>query len=349
MDAFFASVEQRDDPSLRGRPVAVGGSPDKRGVVAAASYEARKYGVHSAMPARTAIQKCPHLCFVKPRFEVYKAISEQIRAIFYRYTDLVEPLSLDEAYLDVTSNKRGLPSATLIAREIKDSIWDELQLTASAGISVNKFLAKTASGLNKPNGLTLIPPDQAEVFVGRLPIESFYGIGAVTAEKMRQVGILNGSDLRTWSELDLVRKFGKAGSFYFGIARGQDERPVVPNRVRKSIGAEESFADDLADRHAFVTALSDLVLLLRERMERSQARGRTLTLKVKYADYQQVTRSRTFSEPLQDADEMLTYALELLADTEVDSRRARLLGLTVSNLDGEEENTDFVQLTLDFR
>lgn len=351
MDAFFASVEQRDNPSLRGKPVAVGGSPDKRGVVAAASYEARKFGVHSAMPSRTAIQKCPQLLFVKPRFDVYRSISEQIRNIFYEYTDLVEPLSLDEAYLDVTVNKMDMPSATLLAREIKDRIWDELHLTASAGVSLNKFLAKTASGLNKPNGLTLIPPAEAEAFVAKLPVESFYGIGHVTAEKMHQLGISSGADLRTWTEVDLVRKFGKAGSFYFSIVRGSDDRPVVPNRVRKSIGAEESYADDLSDRYAFVTALSEIVVVLAERMERSQARGRTLTLKVKYADYQQVTRSRTLSEPISDHDEMLNLALELLADTEVENRHARLLGLTISNLDGaegEDDGSEYVQLTIDF-
>lgn len=347
MDAFFASVEQRDNPYLRGRPVAVGGSPDRRGVVAAASYEARRFGVHSAMPSRTAQKKCPELVFVKPRFDVYRAISEEIRNIFFEYTDLVEPLSLDEAYLDVTENKMAIGSATFIAREIQDSIWDKLTLTASAGVSSNKFLAKTASGMHKPNGLTLIPPEYAEDFVAKLAIESFYGIGQVTAEKMRQMGISNGADLRACPENDLVRKFGKAGSFYYRIARGVDERSVVPNRVRKSIGAEESYADDLSDRYAFVSALSDIVVVLSERIQRSQARGRTLTLKVKYADYQQVTRSRTLSEPLEDNAEMLKIALELLADTEVESRHARLLGLTVSNLDGEEED-EYVQLSIDF-
>lgn len=348
MDAFYASVEQRDNPSYRGKPVVVGGTPDQRGVVAAASYEARQFGIHSAMASRTAFQRCPHLIFVRPRFDVYRQISDQIREIFHRYTDLVEPLAFDEAYLDVTSNKRGLPSATLIAREIKACIHEETRLTASAGISINKFLAKTASAMRKPDGLYLIPPERAESFVEQLPIEKFYGVGQVTAQKMKNLGIHNGADLKKWSEQDLVKHFGKSGSHYFQIVRAKDDRPVEPNRIRKSIGAEESYAEDLKDRQAMITALSEILYSLKKRIEDNGASGRTITLKVKYADYQQVTRSRTLLESFHDYDEMMRIALELLDTTEAVKRNARLLGLAISNLDGENEPADCIQLTLDF-
>ncbi len=349
MDAFYASVEQRDQPSYRGKPVVVGGSPENRGVVAAASYEARQYGIHSAMPSRTAIQKCPHLIFARPRFDVYREVSEQIRDIFHRYTDLVEPLALDEAYLDVTVNKRGLPSAMLIAREIKASILAETRLTASAGVSINKFLAKTASGLDKPNGLYLIPPEKAETFAEALPIEKFYGIGKVTAEKMRSAGVHNGADLKRWTEFDLVKRFGKIGSFYYYIVRGKDDRLVTPNRARKSVGAEESYAEDLADRQTMLRALEEIAQTLKARIDSSNSSGRTLTLKVKYADYQQVTRSRTVSEPILEAADMMRIACELLDSTEVEQRNARLLGLSLSNLDGESAvDEDCIQLTLKF-
>ena len=349
MDAFYASVEQRDHPEYRGKPVVVGGSPDQRGVVAAASYEARQFGIYSAMPSRTAIQRCPHLIFARPRFDVYREISQAIREIFYRYTDLVEPLALDEAYLDVTVNKRDIPSATLIAKEIKAIILEETRLTASAGVSVNKFLAKVASGINKPNGLCLIPPDKAEAFVEKLPIEKFHGIGDVTAEKMRNLGVHNGADLKQWSEVDLMRKFGKTGSYYFHIARGQDDRPVEPNRVRKSIGAEESYAEDLIDRGAITLALVEIAETLKRRIESNKTSGRTLTLKVKYADYQQVTRSRTLTESVLEIDEMMKVAEELLELTEVGQKNVRLLGLALSNLDCEREEPEFVQLTLDLK
>lgn len=356
MDAFFASVEQRDNASLRGKPVVVGGTPDSRGVVAAASYEARSFGIHSAMPSRTALERCPALIFVKPRFEVYRSVSSDIHRIFHDYTDLVEPLSLDEAYLDVTANKLTNPaisaSATLIAREIKARIFAETELTASAGVSINKFLAKTASGIRKPNGLFLIKPEQAESFAEALPIEKFYGIGHVTAGKMKASGIHNGKDLKALSEAELINRFGKAGSYYYRIARGMDDRPVVPNRVRKSVGAEESFADDLTGLQAIHEALGDIAETLERRLERCNAGGRTLTLKVKYGDYQQVTRSRTTFASISKRAEMLKLAMELLATTEVLSKSVRLLGLTVSNLDTEEEATtqeeQYVQLKLDF-
>ncbi len=340
MDAFYASVEQRDNPRYRGKPLVVGSSPAQRGAVAAASYEARRFGIHSAMPARTAQQKCPHLIFVQPRFEVYQAISQQIRAIFYRYTDLVEPLSLDEAYLDVTENKIGLTSATLMAQEIKQQVYQETNLTASAGVSINKFLAKIASGMNKPNGLFLIPPQQAAAFIEQLPIEQFHGIGTVTAAKMHDLGIYTGKDLKQWSEAELVQRFGKVGSFYCHIARAEDERPVQPNRIRKSIGVETSFEVDLNNRESMTRALSELAVLLHQRLERQQRRGRTLMLKVKYADYQQTTRSRTLPAATAESDTILTVAQELLGLSEVEHKPVRLLGLTLSNLDGEGEDSE---------
>lgn len=289
MDAFYASVEQRDNPEYKGKPLVVGGSPDRRGVVAAASYEARKFGIYSAMPSRTAVQRCPHLIFAKPRFDVYRQVSDTVREIFYSYTDLVEPLALDEAYLDVTHNKRGLPSATLIAREIKERIFFETNLTASAGISINKFLAKTASGINKPDGLCLIPPDKAESFLETLTIEKFYGIGQATAKKMHEAGVFSGADLKTWSEIDLVRKFGKTGSFYYRIVRGLDDRVVEPNRIRKSLASEESYADDLSDRDQMLTALQEICDTLLKRVQESGTSGRTLTLK---SNMPTISRSR---------------------------------------------------------
>lgn len=347
MDAFFASVEQRDEPSLRGKPVVVGGSPEQRGVVAAASYEAREFGIHSAMPSRTAKQRCPHLIFVRPRFDVYREVSDQIHEIFHEYTDLVEPLSLDEAYLDVTINKREMPSATLLAREIKQRIFETTQLTASAGVSINKFLAKAASAIRKPNGLFLITPEHAEAFVEQFPVEKFYGIGPATAEKMHALGIHTGLDLKGWSEIDLVNKFGKTGRFYYMIARAHDERPVDPNRIRKSLGAEESFAEDLKDRYSMIVALEEIAKTLKRRIDSNEANAKTLTLKVKYADYQQVTRSKTLPTAVREMDEIMKHALELLDTTEAEKKRVRLLGLAVSKFDSEsEEPSDYVQLKI---
>ncbi len=348
MDAFFASVEQRDEPRYQGKPLVVGGSPSQRGAVAAASYEARQYGIHSAMPSRTARYKCPSLIFVKPRFEVYRAISEQIREVFHCYTDLVEPLSLDEAYLDVTENKVGICSATMLAEEIKQRIHEETRLTASAGVSFNKFLAKIASGLDKPNGLYLIPPQQAEAFIEQLPIAKFYGVGAVTAAKMHSLGIFTGADLKQWAEGDLVARFGKVGRFYYRIARAEDERPVQPNRIRKSIGAEQSYEPDLNDSARIMSELAMIAATLKQRMDNSQpASGRTLTLKLKYADYQQVTRSRTLLHPIDDLNSIVSLASELLATIDVEQRPVRLLGLSLSNLSGETA-AEFVQMSLGF-
>ncbi|MFQ4138427.1 DNA polymerase IV [Nodosilinea sp. PGN35] len=346
MDAFYASVEQRDFPQYRGRPLVVGGRPEQRGAVAAASYEARQYGIHSAMPARIAQQRCPELIFARPRFEVYKEVSGQIRAIFHRYTDLVEPLSLDEAYLDVTTNTLEEPSALAIARRIKADIVSTTRLTASAGVSVNKFLAKMASGQNKPDGLTLILPDQAAAFVAALPIEKFHGIGQVTARKMHTLGIATGADLRQWAEADLVQHFGKVGRFYYRVARGEDDRPVNPNRIRKSIGAERSFSPDLTTRAAMLSALEGVANEVTRRLGEQRRRGHTLTLKVKYANYRQITRSRSFGAAIGPESPILPWAEEmLLAHLERD-RPVRLLGLTLSNLVPTGE-PDHVQLTLE--
>jgi DNA polymerase IV len=348
MDAFFASVEQRDHPAYRGQPIVVGGRPDQRGAVAAASYEARKYGVHSAMPSRIAKQRCPHLIFVKPRFEVYKAVSQQIRDIFDRYTDLVEPLSLDEAYLDVTTNKVDIVSAMAIAREIKQAIHTETHLTASAGVSINKFLAKIASTLDKPDGLSLIPPEQAAAFVESLAIEKFYGVGAATATKMKALGIHTGADLKQWSAADLAARFGKVGQFYYQVARGQDDRPVNPNRIRKSIGAEQSFTEDLRDLAAMSAALKVLAQQVKERLDRHQRCGYTLTLKVKYADYEQMTRSRTVAQRLQEEDAISSLAQELLVRHLDAQRQVRLLGITISHLQEPSQALNDVQLCLEF-
>ncbi len=344
MDAFYASVEQRDNPALRGKPVAVGGSPEKRGAVAAASYEARKFGVHSALPSRSARSKCPQLIFVKPRFDVYKSISAQIRKIFYQYTDLVEPVAFDEAYLEVTENKRGVASAQQLADEIRSQIFSETQLTASAGVSVNKFLAKMASGLNKPNGMAVIRPQEAADFVAGLPIEKFHGIGQATAAKLHGMGIFTGADLRARSEMELMQQFGKVGQFYYRIARGEDDRAVVPNRIRKSVSVENSFDPDLSDRVMIETALRQVAIDLFDRLAQVNARGQTLTLKVKFADYTQVTRSTTQGAVITELRLIQALAQQLLEGLDLGGRSVRLLGLGVSKLDNEAKS--FEQLVL---
>lgn len=346
MDAFYAAVEQRDHPPYRGQPIVVGGRPEQRGAVAAASYEARQYGIHSAMPARIAAQRCPQLIFVKPRFDAYRAVSQQIRAIFRRYTDLVEPLSLDEAYLDVTENKLGLASATAIARQIKQEIFDQTQLTASAGVSINKFLAKIASDLDKPNGLHLIAPTQAKAFVEGLPIQKFHGIGPATARKMAALGIHTGADLKQWPEAELTQRFGKAGRFYYLVARAQDDRPVNPNRIRKSVGAEQSFAEDLRDLTQMREQLSAIAQTVKDRLDHHQRYGHTLTLKVKYASYQQMTRSCTLAEPFGDRALIYNTAERLLL-LHLDRQQAvRLLGISISNLAQGAQRVEHLQLAL---
>lgn len=346
MDAFFASVEQRDFPELRGKPVAVGGT-SQRGVVAAASYEARVFGVRSAMPTVVARRRCPRLILVKSRFDVYRAVSRQIREIFLTFTDLVEPLSIDEAFLDVTHVKQGPPSATLIAREIKAEILRETGLTASAGVSINKFLAKLASDVDKPDGLTVILPEQAESFVAALPVDRFYGVGPVTAERMKAMGIETGADLRARTEQELRKHFGKAGGHFYRIARAQDDRAVRPDRRRKSVGAERTFEEDLikeADLHGRLKHISEE---LARRLERNGATGRTVTLKIKYFDFVQQTRSRTLPHEVRAAEELFTISRILLNEPSPPARPVRLLGLTVSGLAGPAENGGPHQLVLD--
>lgn len=345
MDAFYASVEQRDNPQYRGKPLAVGASPRQRGVVAAASYEARKFGIYSAMPSKLAIAKCPNLIFVRPRFEVYRAISTQIHDVFRRYTDIIEPVALDEAYLDVTENKPGLPYASTVAQHIRREIFQATNLTASAGVSVNKFLAKIASGTNKPNGMTVILPEDAELFVENLPIEQFHGIGKVTASKMRGLGIHNGLDLKKCDRHLLVKSFGKAGNYYYNIARAKDNRAVEANRIRKSIGAENSFAENLKDKATIIVKLEQIAVTLVERIERHQASGRTLTLKVKFADYQQITRSRTFENCISSLDRIMREAVTLLEIIEIEDKSIRLLGISLSNLN-RAKSSEIVQLSL---
>lgn len=345
MDAFYASVEQRDFPELRGKPVAVGGSA-KRGVVAAASYEARSYGVYSAMPSVLAKRKCPDLLFVKPRFEVYRAVSAEIRDIFYEYTDLVEPLSLDEAYLDVTENKKQIPSATLIAKAIKTEIKARTGLNASAGISINKFLAKIASDYDKPNGLYLIPPEKAAYFVENLPIERFFGIGKVTAEKMKKLGISKGADLKKWDKHKLIQTFGKTGLYYYNIARAIDNRPVNPDRHRKSIGTERTFAEDLSGKVAILAALEPIAEKLTASMQKSRSFGRTLTLKVKFQDFQQITRSKTLPHNIRDLETLQHTYKTLVEDYDWAHKKIRLLGLQISNL--QDKTQTALQLELCF-
>ena len=332
MDAFYASVEQRDNPELRGRPVVVGGSSN-RGVVAAASYEARAYGVHSAMPSAVANRKCPNLVFVRARFEVYTAVSRQIRKIFKRYTDLVEPLSLDEAFLDVTNPKAGPQSATLIAQEIRQAIRDETGLTASAGVSFNKFLAKVGSGMDKPDGLTLIAPEAAPSFMARLPIEKFFGIGAVTARRMHEIGVRNGHDLLLLSEDELVARFGKAGKFYYRIVRCEDDRPVRTHRIRKSIGAERTFERDIGELSDLREKLRQVVDKVADRMERAAVMGHTVTVKIKYHDFVVTTRQTTSSQVLYEKEELFEIAdLLLRYAPEPPLRPVRLIGVSVSKL-----------------
>lgn len=345
MDAFFASVEQRDDPSLRGKPVAVGGNRE-RGVVAAASYEARKFGVHSAMPSKTAARLCPNLIFVNHRFDAYKEVSRQIREIFYEYTDLVEPLSLDEAFLDVTRNKQELKSATLIAEQIRQKIKAETQLTASAGVSVNKFLAKVASDIHKPDGLTLIPPDKIEGFIKELPIERFFGIGKVTAEKMKRDGIHTGLDLQKYDRPTLVRRFGKAGGYYFNICRGIDERPVNADRVTKSLSAENTFETDLEDVDAMVLEIRRLSEVVSRRLRKSELKGKTVTVKIRYSDFQIHTRSLSLDNFI-DEEELIADTAEKLIREKPLAQAVRLLGVGLGKLNVPSVSSGG-QLTLDF-
>lgn len=346
MDAFYASVEQLDNPKLRNRPLAVGGN-EIRGVVSAASYEARKFGVKSAMSGALAKQKCPHLIFVPPRFHRYKEISSKIRAIFYDYTDLVEPLSLDEAYLDVTENKKSNLSASIIAQEIRQRIWDELELRASAGISINKFVAKIASDINKPNGQKTINPDEVIPFLEQLSVNKFYGVGKVTAAKMHNLGIFIGLDLKkkTLNELSLL--FGKSGLHYYNIVRGVHNSKVKPNRVRKSIAAETTFNENLSSEIFMLERLDGIANELEQRMKKSNTKGKTITLKIKYSDFTQQTRSKTINHYIQEKEAFYPIIKDLLFQESL-KNSVRLLGISFSNLDTEKKEPIWVQLKFKF-
>ncbi|HCT30624.1 MAG TPA: DNA polymerase IV [Bacteroidales bacterium] len=350
MDAFYASIEQRDNPMYRGKPIVVGGSPDGRGVVATASYEARKFGIHSAMSSKRALQLCPEVIFIRPRFSAYKEVSSKIREIFSRYTDLIEPLSLDEAYLDVTCDKQNIGSAIEIAKQIRQAIKDELHLTASAGVSINKFIAKVASDMQKPDGLTFIAPSKVESFIEKLPVEKFFGVGKVTAEKMKSMNLFTGADLKKLTEQELVTHFGKVGHFYYNIVRGIDNRSVEPERETKSVGAEDTFLHDLKVIDDMCEELGHIAQTVCNRLKKYNLKGRTVTLKVKYSDFKQITRSQSLINPISDFDDVLNIAKHLLTPSIVEGKKIRLLGITLSNfgekLITQKKNEDYGQLRL---
>lgn len=346
MDAFYASVEQMDNPALRGKPIAVGGS-ENRGVVAAASYEARKYGVRSAISSIIAKKNCPDLIFVSPRFDRYKEISAQIQNIFYEYTDLVEPLSLDEAYLDVTVNKKGNPSATLLAQEIRQRIFDTVGLTASAGISVNKFVAKIASDYNKPNGQKTVKPEEVIPFLEQLAIRKFHGVGKVTTEKMYQLGIFTGLELKNKSLEFLEKHFGKSGNFYYNVVRGIHNSEVKSNRITKSVAAEHTFDSNLSSEVFMMEKLEIIASSLEKRLKKHNVAGKTITLKIKYSDFTQQTRSKTMPYFVSDKALILEIVSELLYQERM-KNSVRLLGIALSNLNTELKKFVVVQLKFDF-
>tara|TARA_R110002072_G_scaffold7503_2_gene40508 strand:- start:250973 stop:252037 length:1065 start_codon:yes stop_codon:yes gene_type:complete len=354
MDAFYASVAQLDDPSLRGKPIAVGGG-GTRGVVSAASYEARKFGVRSAMSGVLAKKLCPELIFVRTNFERYKEISERVRAVFFEYTDLVEPLSLDEAYLDVTENKKGNPSASLIAEEIRQKIKEKTGLNASAGISINKFIAKVASDINKPNGQKTVPPEEVLDFLEQLDIKKFYGVGKVMKEKMYRHGIYTGADLKTKSIEYLQEHFGKSGSYYFNIVRGIHTSKVKPKRTRKSLAAERTFSKNISSEIFMLERLEDIAAEVARRLEKSNVAGRTITLKIKYRDFTLQTRSKTLPLYIASKELIMENVKDLLYQDEMRDS-VRLLGISMSNLNNESAKkkedisakTIDVQLKLDF-
>jgi len=351
MDAFFASVEQRDDPSLRGKPVVVGGRPDSRGVVAAASYEARQFGIHSAMPCSQAYRKCPQTVFVKPRFDAYKEISQQIRQIFHQYSDLIEPLSLDEAYIDVTQNKIGQSSATIVAQEIREKILQTTGLTASAGVSYNKFLAKIASDVNKPNGIKIVLPEEGASFVAELPIGRFYGVGKVTEKKMKKLGIYSGADLRAQSRLFLSRHFGSSGSYFYDVSRGIDNREVKVSRgIRRTMSNESTFSTDINDMDELLEQIERLSRKIVDDCRKKDQYGKTVTVKVKYADFQQVTRSQTFQQTVREYEQVFSVSKKLLLSTEAGSRKIRLLGVGISSFEGKQQQDErMMQMDLDLK
>lgn len=345
MDAFFTSVEQRDNPALRGRPIVVGGN-EKRGVIAAASYEARKYGVRSAMPSAQAVKLCPQLIFVPHRFDAYREVSGQIRDIFAEYTDLIEPLSLDEAFLDVTENKLQLKSAINIANQIRRKIKERTQLTASAGVSINKFLAKIASDVNKPDGITVILPEQVDAFLEELPIERFFGVGKATASKMKEIGIFTGHDLKQYSLVQLAERFGKFGRYIYHAVRGEDNRPVKANRIRKSISKETTYSANLMTSEDIKAAITQLTKQLHESSAKRNIIGRTINLKLRYDDFATITRSKTISYYTNTAEVILSVCLDIINDIGPDNRGIRLLGVGLSNLN-TELSYDY-QLSLEF-
>ncbi len=347
MDAFFASVEQRDNPDLRNKPVIVGGQPNSRGVVAACSYEARKFGIHSAMACSRAYRLCPQAIFVPPRFEAYHEVSEKIREIFWRYASEVEPLSLDEAYLDVTYTESHAGSATRIAQAIRQDIKAETNLIASAGVSYNKFLAKIASDMDKPDGLYVIKPEQGADFVASLPVGKFHGVGPATEAKMKKLGIETGADLRTWSQIDLALKFGKSADYYYHIARGIDHRPIRSTRIRKSLGKETTFVEDIKDTDILLDHLNALAEKVFDRLQALELAGKTVTLKVKYADFQQVTRAQSYSEAIEDLASLQAILPELLTRTEAGNKAVRLVGVTVSGFIIAAESIAEQQLDFD--
>ena len=345
MDAFYASVEQRDNPELQGKPIAVGGG-EKRGVTTTASYEARKYGVKSAMPGYLAKSKCPDIIFVKPRFSVYKEVSQQIREIFQKYTDLVEPLSLDEAYLDVTINKKNIEYASEVAQEIRKKVFETTQLTCSAGVSYCKFIAKIASDINKPDGITIIKPKQAIPFLEKLSINRFYGVGKVTAKKMNQLGIFNGSDLKTHDRAFLSKHFGKSGSFYYDIVRGIDNRPVNTDNKRKSVGVEHTLNENISDVYKLKKELINLSEKLFKRIQVSKFQGRTITLKIKNAKFKIITRSKSILYPIDSIEIIQTISTQLLEDHFDEFDEVRLIGLNISNELNQTKQSN--QIVLDF-
>ena len=335
MDAFYASVEQRDNPQYRGKPLVVGGRPERRGVVAACSYEAREFGIHSAMPSSQAVKLCNDVIFLPPRFEAYREASVKIHQVFKRFTEMIEPLSLDEAYLDVTEYAAERGSATDVAREIKQQIQQEVNLIASAGVSYNKFLAKIASDMDKPDGLYVIKPEAAEKFIEQLAIRKFHGIGKVTEKKMQALGIYTGADLKTASKIQLQTQFGRSGSYYYNIARGIDNRPVSSHRERKSVGNETTFENNVRDKKLIWKTLQGLSKNVAEHMQKKKLLARTLTLKVKYSDFQLITRSKTCDTAMQSQYDILQQLPELLKKTEVGKRPIRLIGVTFANLIAE--------------
>ncbi len=349
MDAFYASVEQRDRPELRGRPVIVGGPPGSRGVVAACSYEARRFGVHSAMPSSAAYRLCPDAVFIRPRFDAYRAASRIIQSLFLACTDLMEPLSLDEAFLDVTENKRGMDSATRIAQTLKKEILEHTGLTASAGVSFNKFLAKIASDFRKPDGLFVIPPGRADAFIDALPVRKFFGVGRATEKRMLELGVKTGADLKKFGRDELLFHFGKSGSYFFDIAHGRDDRPVTPHRERKSIGKEVTLGSDIDDMAEIMDILHGIAVQLEDLVREKEVRPRTVTLKIRYFDFRTVTRSRTARDPIQTSHEILSRVRRLAEDTDAGQTKIRLLGISLSNfLTSDPAACRLIQLPLPF-